>query len=451
MTRLFPDLRPPTRLAAAIKDIPTQNAVRSVEGALEGVINRLARCELDDGVTGLSAALAALAADLDALEADVVTGVTAGTNLSGGGSSGNVTLNVVDSPSFAGNVLVGGTLGVTALSTLAALTANGASDFNAAVNMDSTLTLSPMTAGSVLFAGTGGLVSQDNAQLFWDNTNNRLGIGTAIPSNPLSVHTAGTSDIVSILNTTANQWATYIARDNGGTVRTAWGFGNSASTDTPRAGRAHWWAESGTDFVFMRGGAIPGTALGYIHNTTGNWNLGSTLGDPSSRLRVEGRLNVVHPTTGEAAVILRSSHAAGYTAADLYDSANAFKGGIGYGNASVGVTHLQSQLYCVSGGPDFQFANFTRNEVTVGMTTGSTMLQMQNGSGAAVSAANTGRIRYNTTGQKFQVSTNGTTYVDLITTASPPTVTGSRASGAALADLLTKLAARGIIVDGTTA
>lgn len=51
------------------------------------------------------------------------------------------------------------------------------------------LTLSGKTAGSVLFAGTSGLVNQDNANLFWDDTNNRLGIGTASPS--MKLHIAG--------------------------------------------------------------------------------------------------------------------------------------------------------------------------------------------------------------------------------------------------------------------
>ena len=46
---------------------------------------------------------------------------------------------------------------------------------------------SNLTLGSVLFAGTAGLVSQDNANFFWDNTNNRLGIGTATPAVALQV------------------------------------------------------------------------------------------------------------------------------------------------------------------------------------------------------------------------------------------------------------------------
>ena len=42
-------------------------------------------------------------------------------------------------------------------------------------------TSTAFTAGSVVFAGASGVFSQDNANFFWDDTNNRLGIGTAAP------------------------------------------------------------------------------------------------------------------------------------------------------------------------------------------------------------------------------------------------------------------------------
>lgn len=43
------------------------------------------------------------------------------------------------------------------------------------------------TTGSVLFVGASAVVTQDNAHFFWDDTNNRLGIGTTTPSFDLEV------------------------------------------------------------------------------------------------------------------------------------------------------------------------------------------------------------------------------------------------------------------------
>jgi len=58
---------------------------------------------------------------------------------------------------------------------------NGATGNFGAINIPS------MTAGSVAFFSTGGTVSQKNSSLFWDNTSNRLGIGTNAPSTDLDV------------------------------------------------------------------------------------------------------------------------------------------------------------------------------------------------------------------------------------------------------------------------
>ncbi|HEV8397060.1 MAG TPA: hypothetical protein VGQ37_22415 [Vicinamibacterales bacterium] len=79
---------------------------------------------------------------------------------------------------------------VTAESSLADLATRSASDLSSG-------TLAParggtgageLTAGSIPFIGASGVFSQDNAKLFWDNTNKRLGIGTAAPQTPLAVN-----------------------------------------------------------------------------------------------------------------------------------------------------------------------------------------------------------------------------------------------------------------------
>lgn len=55
------------------------------------------------------------------------------------------------------------------------------------VDKGGTGTTTAFTTGAVVFAGASGVYSQDPTQLFWDNTNNRLGIGNASPTQTLTV------------------------------------------------------------------------------------------------------------------------------------------------------------------------------------------------------------------------------------------------------------------------
>lgn len=61
---------------------------------------------------------------------------------------------------------------------------------------------STFTLGSVVFAGTSGVYTQDNANFFWDDTNNRLGINTATPATAFQVG-AKVSDDGSVAYTTS--------------------------------------------------------------------------------------------------------------------------------------------------------------------------------------------------------------------------------------------------------
>lgn len=51
-------------------------------------------------------------------------------------------------------------------------------------------TATGFTAGSIVFAGASGVYAQDNTQLFWDDTNDRLGIGL---NNPNAISNANTT------------------------------------------------------------------------------------------------------------------------------------------------------------------------------------------------------------------------------------------------------------------
>ncbi|MEI6650932.1 MAG: hypothetical protein WCL23_05940, partial [Candidatus Moraniibacteriota bacterium] len=67
---------------------------------------------------------------------------------------------------------------------------------NVSINQNLTTTSSPsftgisvsgLTTGSVVYAGSSGALSQDNSNFFWDGTNHRLGIGTTSPAGILDV------------------------------------------------------------------------------------------------------------------------------------------------------------------------------------------------------------------------------------------------------------------------
>jgi hypothetical protein len=79
-----------------------------------------------------------------------------------------------------------------------------------------TIGSTPITAGTVgrvLFEGTGNVI-QESGNLFWDQTNNRLGIGTSIPTSTLDVNGQIQSNLGLNLDKTSGQTQIYF-RENG--------------------------------------------------------------------------------------------------------------------------------------------------------------------------------------------------------------------------------------------
>lgn len=57
------------------------------------------------------------------------------------------------------------------------------------------------TPGSVLFVGAGSVLAQDNTNFFWDDTNNRLGLGTNTPDTMLDILNPTTTNAIRITQT----------------------------------------------------------------------------------------------------------------------------------------------------------------------------------------------------------------------------------------------------------
>ena len=83
---------------------------------------------------------------------------------------------------------------------------------------------SKFTKGSVLFADTNGVPAQNNSKLFWDNSNNRLGIGINSPSVPLEI-TGDTAPFLKISADAGNTEAGFTVFENTNTgVNSGAGF-----------------------------------------------------------------------------------------------------------------------------------------------------------------------------------------------------------------------------------
>ena len=119
------------------------------------------------GFTGSGAFNAANTVYLDATSADLAIGTT----------TNNAIHFVVNN----------GATDAMTIGTSGAITAGVWNGSTIGVGYGGTGTATTFTAGSVVFAGSSGIYSQNNSKFFWDNTNYRLGINTATPQAQLTI------------------------------------------------------------------------------------------------------------------------------------------------------------------------------------------------------------------------------------------------------------------------
>jgi hypothetical protein len=144
------------------------------------------------------------------------------------------------------------------------------------------------TVGRVLFEGTGNVL-QESANLFWDNTNVRLGIGTSTPTNPLQLLSAANSGyFVKVQNT------------NGGALSSA-GYEMQSNT-----AYGSLFANPSTYAPF---GVLGPSQIGFYTSNTfaiaidsgsADFRIGLGSGGPTERFRITNGGNVLINTTTDA-------------------------------------------------------------------------------------------------------------------------------------------------------
>jgi len=95
-------------------------------------------------------------------------------------------------------------------------------------------TITGATEGSILFAGVGGILAQDNSKLFYDNINNRFGLNTTSPQTALDIR--GSGDLVTLYNGSNGGFVLSASTNLGGMSSassvTALAFGINGATDS---------------------------------------------------------------------------------------------------------------------------------------------------------------------------------------------------------------------------
>lgn len=258
------------------------------------------------------------------------------------------------------------------------------------------------TAGSVLFAGTSGVLQQDNANLFWDDTNNRLGIGTNAPAGQIDVrrNDTNTGSSLYLINTNTTNISNRIVVGEDTTTNflgfgwypsglgtyksltpksaymyvltggSALAFTTSTTTQpikfctddwTERmritgAGRLLLGTTSESTYILDVNGTARvsgsttfgtlGTGTGMFWDNTNN-RLGIGTATPTNTLDVASNSTI-------DALKVRSTNIAGYSSIGFFDNANAQVGGFGYANTSA-VATLANKVYFYSINKDMIF------------------------------------------------------------------------------------------------
>lgn len=267
---LFPQCKSGVRtlcIALLISALPTAGALADCP-ASPGGTDDLVVSFLQANTTQIAAASLFAATNKEGMlvydDTDDALKICDGTSwieVGGGGASSLATLSDVD---------------LTGLSNGKVLTYNSTTSKWEAVAPSSAATPAGTVAGAVQFRGSTAVLAADDANLIWDDTNNRLGIGTATPAAALEVKSSGGTTGTTLVRLLTNDtWHTGLMLGNTSTNGHIWTLLAAGQSNTA----------PGTFQVYDNTAA----AIRFQIDGGGNVGIGTTA--PGSTLDVGGASN----------------------------------------------------------------------------------------------------------------------------------------------------------------
>jgi len=297
---------------------------------------------------------------------------------------------------------------------VSSLVFNDANGFDGTINLVgsvATLTITTaLTTGSVGFIGASGALLQDNANFFWDDTNNRLGLGTNAPTTALDVFGSG---IIGRINGTSTNNA-YLGFASAGTNK--WSVGNVQSDHRFRIFSE---ANSAELITILQTGEfgigianpltklhIDGGATALIANLDANVSVAKSISfrsDNSARINLEVSGTESGSDAGADLFIRRFSDAG-----SLIDTPFTIKRSTG--NIGIGIAIPTSPLHILSSSVGL-LARFESNQAEAQIrliNTGTSGRSYSIGSGASTSSAINGFYIYDETATTTRLAISST-------------------------------------------